>query len=153
MPQFIPPIMPQNILRGIVPVASVWDVDPTNLQNCTDGDFATVTGTGSKVMGGAGTYGYLLFDLGSQKTILFALRAGLWSTAGIVASYIDSSDDDITYRLSDRTLAYFSAAAEKITDSSAQILTGRFFRLRMSVSAAATCYAKIYEVAAWELRV
>lgn len=149
--------LPINILRGIVPVASVWGTDPTNLQNCTDGDMSTVTGIGSKVMGGAGQYGQLVFDLGIIKTVLLAGRIGLYSTAATTTCNIQSSDDNITYTgLGTQGDTYFTAGVtsgtEKIMDATyGLILTGRYAKLAFYVNGAATANAKIYSVMAYEL--
>lgn len=64
----------QNTIKGVAPVASFWDVDPTNLANATDGDVNTVTGTGTSVNKGAfNDYGVLSFDLGSTVRLGFGL--------------------------------------------------------------------------------
>lgn len=142
----------KNVLRGITPVASMWDTDPTLLTNCTDGNLSTVTGTGSKIMAAAGNFGYLVFDLGTIKTVLIGGRFGLWSTTGTVTIFVDVSDDNITYinAYSSITGATSVAESKKDTDNSA-LVNGRYIRLRWYVNAAATAYANIYEVAAWEL--
>ncbi len=154
MPFFSPGgVFPRNVLRGLIPTASVWGTDPTDLQNTTDGNFATVTGTGSKIMAGAGYYGYLTWDLGRIATVAVAARLGLWSTAGTGTCYLNSSDDNFTYRLSGAYGESVTSAAEVIRETITKIVTGRYIQITFAVSAAATAYAKIYEVAAWELAI
>ena len=144
---------PVNILRGIVPVASIWDTDPTDLENCTDGNVNTVTGTGSNVMAAAGTYGNIIFDLGSVKTVLVGIRAGIWSTASNTLVYIAASDDNITYRENTTSIINKATVVELVSDSHSAILTGRYVRTRFYLTGIGTAYAKIYEVAAWELTI
>ena len=142
---------PDNALRGILGVASGWGTDPTNLANATDGDIDTVTGTGNKIMAGAGTCGYIKFDLGSVKTALVGGKIAIWSTAGTIYMYIDQSVDDITWYLSGQPVLGRVVADENIAPPPPVLVTMRYFRLRFYVNAASTIYAKIYEVMAWEL--
>jgi len=85
-----------NVLRGVLGVASGWGTAPTNLANCTDGDFTTSTGTGSKVLGAAGVVGELVFDLQSSKTLLVGIKAGIWASVGSIQILVYSSEDNIT---------------------------------------------------------
>jgi len=148
----VPPL--QNVLRGNVPTFGGFsDVNPSNLQNATDGDTASATGVGQKVMATAGIFGSITFDLGTQKTILVYGRINIYSSAGTQQVFVETSDDNITWR------TYPSAAYTKATASSANIIellativSGRYMRLNLYVNAAATCYTAIHEIAAWELR-
>lgn len=145
---------PKNILRGVVPTASGWGTAPTNLANCTDGDLSTVTGTGSKVMGGAGDYGYVVFDLGSVKTVLVGFRVGLWSTSNTASVYVDGSPDNVTFYSTTNVNVSNASAVELISDATnCAILTCRYIRLRFNINGAATANAKIYEAMAYELSV
>ena len=54
---------PINRLAGILGVASVWTVDPTNLVRCTDGNFENMTGEGTKNVAAWTQAGQLDFDL------------------------------------------------------------------------------------------
>ena len=151
MPLLMPGNILNNILKGKLGVASGWDTDPANLERVTDGDIDTVTGTGNKIMGGAGFYGYITFDLGSVKTMLLGARVGMWSTAGTTNIYFETSNDNITYRNLQPILCASTAVAEIVSELVAKVVRGRYVRLRLYVSAAATAYAKIYEIMAWEL--
>jgi len=144
---------PDNILKGLLGVAADWGTDPTDLENATDGDLAIVTGTGVTIKGAGGTYGTLTFDLGSIKTVLLSGRFGLWSTASTTRILAESSDDNITYRSDWTNLCDITTTAEKVIDSKATILTGRYARIKFHVNAAATANAKIYEVMAWKLTI
>lgn len=146
-------LTPVNILRGIVPTASIWDTAPTNLANATDGDFATVTGTGSKAMSGAGTFGYITVDIGSVKTVLIGARIGIWSTAGNIYVNIDSSDDGVTYRAYPNSIALRSSTSELIIDIISSIVNGRYIRFQFYTNAVCTANAKLYEIMGWEMRV
>ena len=144
-----------NVLRGVLGVSSVFTTAPTNLANMTDGDLASVTGTGTKVMGGQGTWGTITFDLGSVKTVLMGARVGMWTSASNAFMYFESSDDNANWTATgiEDSVVQSTAAAEQISDSLSQILTGRYVRLRFFVFAAATVNAKIYEVYGWKLTI
>lgn len=140
-----------NILRGILPVASGWTTAPTDLANVTDGDIATVTGTGSKNIAAGAVVGYLTFDLGSVKTCIVGARCGVWSATGNSQLFIDSSDDDLTYRQNGNTVIYRASVAEAVVDAIATVVTGRYIRLRFVGSTATTYNVKIYEAYAHEV--
>jgi hypothetical protein len=150
-----------NVFRGITPTVSGWDTAPTTLGNITDGDLSTVTGTGSKNMGAAGDYGYVVFDLTTTKTVMVGGRVGVWNdgTQRVTKVFAESSDDNVTYRgptgknSGTGGLGYNQdQTTELIFDGAATILTGRYIRLRFWVSGAAnTANAKIYEVYGYEM--
>ena len=142
-----------NVLRGILGVASGWDTDPTNLANMTDGDLATVTGTGSKVVWVAEDYGRIVFDLGSIKTVLVGGRVGIWSTAGGITAYVESSDDNVNWKRTYVAVFWAYSSGEYVIYTQGHLATGRYIQIRFYVDAAATAYAKIYEVMAWELTI
>ena len=151
MPLLMPGNILNNILKGKLGVASVWDTDPANLENMTDGDLATVTGTGSKVMGAGGSYGHITFDLGSVKTVLVGGKVGIWSTAGNIYCVLEQSDNNITWNGDNGTALNYTTLVEQVSAFRTHLVTCRYFRLRFYVTAASTAYAKIYEVMAWEL--
>jgi len=144
-----------NIFRGITPTASVFTTDPTTLSNVTDGDVATVTGTGTKTLSAAGDFGILTFDLGSSKRVLVGGRVGIWN-ANSVAQFavIESSDDNITWRTGATNYNSYSTGynAEKISDILSSILEGRYIRIRFGVlSNSGVASVKIYEIWGYEL--
>ena len=141
----------RNLLRGVVPVASGWDTPPSNLENCTDGNISTATGTGQTVKGGAGDFGYLVFDLGSIKFVDVSLISITSSNTGNTAILIESSDDNNTWRSSyyASTLTITTTAALKPVLKVACM--GRYIRIRYNLSAAGTATAIINNVSAVEI--
>lgn len=144
-----------NVLRGVLGVSSIFTTAPTNLANMTDGDHSTVTGTGTKVMGGAGNFGAITFDLGSITMVIIGARVGIWSSAASAFMFFESSDDNVTWTSTGIEDSGIQAAniAEQISDSLVAILRGRYVRLRFYVTGAATANAKIYEVYGWKLTI
>lgn len=49
--------------RGVIPTVTEFDVDPTDLANCTDGSLDTCTGEGTKTLAAAGDVGELHLTL------------------------------------------------------------------------------------------
>lgn len=145
---------PRNVLRGVVPTQDTFTTIPTNLERCTDGDYTTATGAGSKVMDGSGTFGNLIFDMGSIKTVLVGARVGMWADKGTTTLYISGSDDNITYRVISNSSQSHTATSESIRDGSfPTIFNCRYIRLTFSTSTASTPQMKIYQVTAHELGV
>lgn len=84
-----------NRLAGILGVASLWGVDPTVLARCTDGDWATPTGTGTKVLGAAGYYGQIDFDMGAVYNVIITMKLLYGNTivgGGDVGIYLSISE-------------------------------------------------------------
>lgn len=106
-------------------------------------------------MGASGDWGYLTFDMGSIKTILIGARVGLWCSANAVYGFFEASDDGASWKPTgvEDSAMYSNTAAESVTDSLAQIVTGRYVRIRFWCSGAATCNTKIYEVYAFPLAI
>lgn len=158
MPQISPGNILNNVLKGKLGIASVWDTDPTDLVNMTDGNITTVTGTGTKAILAAGDIGIVTFDLGSIKTVLVGARVGLWRSAGTIYIGVEVSDDNINWiAYMVGTVGLYSqasgAAAEALRQLLTTIVTGRYIRLRVYLNAAGTGNVKIYEVMAWELTI
>jgi len=150
----------KNRLRGITPTSSVFGTAPTTLSNVTDGDFSTVTGTGSTNAGGAGDYGILTFDMAASYTVLMGGRVGLWAASSrVVEVFLESSDDNVTWRTNAGLVGLVNASAymtspagEIIADIAPVVLTGRYVRARFWVNGASnTANAKIYEMFAFDL--
>lgn len=149
---------PRNILRGITPTASTFDNNPTNLSNSTNGDYSDGTGTGNKVLGGAGVIGEIIFDLGTTKTVLLGGKIAMWSTANSTYAYAAASEDRTNYKSSSAQLGSNTATYESIgaatMDLTSTILTGSkiklYFRL---VGGAGTGNIKLYEITAYEVGV
>ena len=158
MPQISPGNILNNVLKGKLGVASVWDTNPTNLINMTDGNVTTVTGTGTKVIIAAGDIGIVTFDLGSIKTVMVGARVGLWRSAGTIYIGVEVSDDNINWIVyMIVTVGSYSQAASTAAESVRQLLTtivtGRYVRMRAYLNGAGTGNVKFYEVMAWELTI
>lgn len=153
MPKFhdLYPIV--NRAKGKLPVATVWDTDPTALANATDGDFDTVTGTGSKVVVGAAELGRITIDLGAVYNVHLRGKFGMWSTAGNVSFVIFYSDDDVTYRYTTWLVPSTAIAqvAEYILFNQIEFARARYIRVTFLSNVAMTGYVKIYEVQAIDL--
>lgn len=146
---------PANRLRGITPVASVWGVDPTNLERATDDNWANVTGTGNKVLGGAGQYGQLDFDMGAIHNVEIRCKALLGNNivAGTtVAIWLYASEDNITFYLHDSSNYQRSLfdwiANGTMTKFFHAFVRARYIRLHFHCDAAGTGYGGIYEIQA-----
>lgn len=140
----------KNRAKGKLPVATTWDVNPTNLANATDGDFDTVTGTGSRVLGAGGNLGFLTIDLGAVYNVFLRGKFGMWSTVGNVFSYFLTSDDGVTYR---QTSWYFvsrvlAQIAEYVSFTYVVFARARYIQVLFSGDVAMTGYVKIYELQA-----
>lgn len=147
---------PRNILKGVLGVASVFDTNPSNLANATDGNTANPTGEGSKVVSGAGDVGYVVFDMKKVTRVLPFLRTGTKTTASTISVYLDACDANpetpSNWRLGVTNYATGSTV-EMIKDLVMSPVEGRYLRVRFSVAASATGTGKIYEMAAYELGV
>jgi hypothetical protein len=80
-----------NRLAGITPTQADWDTPPTDLANSTDGNFATVTGTGQDAVATYGASGDITWDMGAVYNVLIqakillgnTLVAGNWTYADL----------------------------------------------------------------------
>lgn len=143
----------RNRAKGKLPVAALWGVAPTDLVNVTDGDFDTVTGTGSTVLGAAGQLGRILIDLGAVYNVHLRGKFGLWSTAGNITLFWQYSEDAITYRYTSwvsHPIAY-GQAAEYVMFSLTDFVRARYLQIVFSGTVAMTGNVKIYEVQAIDL--
>lgn len=142
-----------NILRGIVPTISSWDVSPTNLANSTDGNFTTATGIGSSTRAGAfATIGQFIFDLGSIQTAIFGFKYGMSASAGAAQAFSLVSDDNITYTRNDTNVAEINTNTEQIGYSTIMIENGRYFQIYVqNNTAGATVSFRLFEAYAYGL--
>lgn len=65
--------------RGITPTATTWDSNPSDLANATDGDETTATGTGSKSISSATTFGAVNIDLGQLALYDLSATIAYWA--------------------------------------------------------------------------
>ena len=142
----------KNRLKGIIPTASSWDTPPDHLERCTDLDWDTPTGTGSKTLSASGDYGYLDFDMGAEYKVMLRGKVGIWSTAGSVYLILNIWDT-VSGGWSNQPYAicYKTTTSEVITPWITHNFKAQKLRLEFYCNAAATCYAKIYEVQAIDL--
>jgi hypothetical protein len=141
----------QNLVKGVLPVASSWDVDPTNLANATDGDINTSTGTGTSTGKGAfGTYGIISFDLGSVKNVLIGGKVGIWSTIGDSEVYVQASTDGINFYTTSTLLTKFNNV-EKIGWLMSTNIVGRYIEFILTSDSNTTVNTKIYELMLYDL--
>jgi hypothetical protein len=141
-----------DLARGkLVTFDGFDDANPNNLANATDGNYSTATGTGTKVMTGAGSVGSFILDLGEIKTVLVTARVGIGTTAGNISVFIDSSDDGIAYRTFVGSGNYTTLTGDNIKPLVPALLNTRFIRLRVTASAAATCNANLRELMVFEV--
>ena len=92
--------LPVNRLAGVLGVASVWGVNPTNLAFCTDGNWLNMTGLGSKVVAAGTEAGRIVFDMGAVYNVHLRMKIQIGNN--IVAgdnAYLkcNCSEDNITY--------------------------------------------------------
>lgn len=139
----------RNAARGITPTATTFDENPSNLANATDGSPTTVTGVGSKTLGGSGTVGFVYVDLGSAKTVLFGAKVGMYSSAGKMSVFMSTSTNGSDYYVS--VGDGVTSTTEKLYYPAASIVNARYLQLQFYVNAAATASVKIYEIKAYEL--
>lgn len=142
-----------NLLRGIVPTISSWDVDPINLANSTDGNFSTATGIGSSTEAGTfGTVGTFTFDLGSIQTVIFGFKFGMDASAGNAVAHSIVSDDNITFTRNDVFDAQISSAVESIGYSTLSTLNGRYIQILIqNDTAGATVDFRLFEAYAFRV--
>jgi hypothetical protein len=131
-----------NRIAGKTPVASVWDTNPTNLANSTDGDWTTSTGTGTKSMTAAGVFGQLVWDMGATYNVQVRGLVGIGhSTGGSVTIFVDFSTDNLNWTKAAQY--YGQCLIEWINTTIAYNLgpvfgRGRYVRLRWNCADAGT---------------
>jgi hypothetical protein len=140
-----------NILRGLTPIANTFDTNPSNLERITDGDLSTETGVGSKVMSGAGNFGYIKFDLGTPKTVLFGGRVSAHASTGTVNIFAERCDDDVNYTGFTSNIYTNSTNAKTIRGLLPVIMTGRYIQIRLNATAASTCSFSGFQLFAYDL--
>lgn len=142
----------QNLVKGVLPVASSWDTPPTNLANATDGDINTVTGTGTSTgKGSFGTYGIIRFDLGSVKNVLIGGKVGIWSSAiGSSEVYVQASTDGINFYPTNALIITFFNV-ELICWLSSSNVVGRYIEFILTSDSNTTVNMNIYELMVYDL--
>jgi len=147
-----------NRLADVVPVASIWDVNPTNLEYCTDEDWGTVTGTGSKVLGSAGNVGRLIFDMGTVYKVLVRGLVGIgnnYATGADGFLFLAVSSDNVTYLnvgdLYSRAIHDWYANYTRNCFFGHKFCRARYLRFTWYGNAGATWYGNVSEIEAIDL--
>jgi len=147
-----------NRLADVVPVASIWDVDPTNLAYSTDEDWGTVTGTGSKVLGSAGNVGRLIFDMGAVYKVLVRGLVGIgnnYATGADGFLFLAVSSDNVTYLnvgdLYSRVIHDWYANYTRNCFFGHKFARARYLRFTWYGNAGATWYGNVTELEAIDL--
>lgn len=88
-----------NRLRGLTPTFSVFDTNPSNPLNMTDGDFTTETGEGVKTLSAPANVGFAEFDMGAEYPVLIITSINVHRDSGNGNLYvrIEVSPDDINW--------------------------------------------------------
>lgn len=146
--------LPVNRALGITPTFTAFTVlNPTNLGNASDGDWTTVTGTGTETVGAGGaTIGTFDFDLGAVYTVFVGGKVGMWTDANVVYLRIMHSLNGIAWVDSnEQEEASTGSGTEIIHYPQVVLLRTRYVRLRFWSGAAQTASVKLYEFQAIEL--
>ena len=141
----------RNLARGILPTADVWDVDPTDLENITNGNPEIGTGIGTKTLGGAGIAGTVEIDLGRSVFIVAMIRAAVWSTAATTYGTLNLYDDLRSSFSASRSSVDVWASTEHIRGWLPVVGYTSKIQMRLYASAAATLSCRIYEIVALEV--
>ena len=149
---------PINRLRGVVPVPSIWDVNPTNLERCTDGDWANQTGVGNKVLVGGGHYGQLLFDMGAAYSVLVRGKILIGnSDAGGIYVCLYGSEDGVNYYTfpgySYELLMWYMVPPGSVTIFIEAFLRARYIKLLWIGECNGTWYGAVSEIEAIDFNI
>lgn len=143
-----------NRLRGITPTAAIWDVNPTNLDRCTDMNWLNMTGVGNKNVGAWAEVGNLKFDMGAIYNVLvrakYLLGNNVVGGANCVLE-IEGSEDDATYYETPANAYHVvkSIANTQVTYFTVAFIRGRYLILRWrSYDVAGIFYGAVWEVQA-----
>lgn len=144
-----------NRVHRVTPTFTVFDVDPSNPERITDGDFTTETGEGTKALGAPADIGTIDFDMGRAYPVLVVAHMNVHrdSGDGTISVAIERSTDGIAYiysgvyNLATRIVDTYYAILPSFTYS-------RYFRVRLyaaATSVASVYHAKIGQIQALQL--
>lgn len=140
-----------NKAAGILPVATIWDTVPTSLENTTDDNWSTHTGTGQKILGAAGDVGHLTLTLPTYSAYLVFAILSLWSSASQLSVRAYSLLDGSTQSYSGINIMTKTITTETLAVTIPAIIVGTSFRLTVYANGACTANAKFYEIFAFDL--
>lgn len=145
---------PNGPLSPAAPIVPTYtgfeDMAPTDLEKATDGDITTCTGVAQKILGYAAMGGTFVFDMGEVRTVLVGFILGVKTTAASIQIFIDSSDDNITYRNTAPVSNSTASTSKVIMNGLSPLLTGRYIRIRAVNTGAGTIDVEIYQCMAYE---
>jgi hypothetical protein len=127
---------------------------PTSLTNTTDGDATTSANVATVISTSAGANaGKYIFDLGSQKRVLFGFKIGAYASSSTSAHHVLSSNDGAIYTNSWSTAdSSIASTTEKVIESKAYVLSCRYIQiLCIGGGSGASVYSKLYEAYAYEV--
>jgi len=135
----------------VTPTAAGWGTAPTNLINCVDGNWTTVTGTGTNTTAN-GIVGNLTWDMGAVYGVQLRAKLGLWSSTGYMNAIWYWSLDGITfYATSGLVAASYTSTSEYVLFNQIEYTLARYMRLSITeTGSSATCNVKFYECQAWD---
>ena len=144
-------VYPINRLAGVLGVASGWTTVPTNLERCTDDDWATPTGTGSIDMGGGGVCGDLDFDMGAVFNVHVRFKVMYGNTVvGGVDEYfrVKGSIDNVNFYECRGTYTVNTLENEERIIFGEAFVHARYLQLEHQASAAGVSKFAAYEIQA-----
>ncbi len=141
----------RNVARGITPTVSDWDTAPSNLENATDGDLSTVTGTGQTTMAAAGTAGSVRLDFSRPITGFVIPYFGFWTDGVYCSVFVDQYVGGTGYYGADKIVGTSSTSEQKKAGYVTFLTNADSIRFRFYLSGSGTVYVKIYEIAVYEV--
>jgi hypothetical protein len=140
-----------NSLKGLQPIFSGFDTNPSSPENITDGDLNTVTGTGIRVIGASTEFAHIEYTLPVKALYLVFGKIGIWSSVGTFSIRLYSMPNDVTYQWSGTPILTRTTTTEAVHNVLSSILSGDMIRFTCNSGAAGTYNIKIYELAAYKI--
>lgn len=143
-----------NRLSGIIPTFAGFDINPSNPQLMTDGDWTTESGEGVKQLSANGEW-FIKFDMGSAYPVLVVahMNAHRASGDGVIHCAIQRSDNGINYY--DGGIGTLSRVSGDVYRSASPIfLYARYFQLFFyteNTSVTSVYHVKVAEIMAIQL--
>ena len=135
-----------NAAADIIPIATDWLTAPNNLENTTDDDFDTVSGTGITDSIISNLPGVLSFTLPEAGIFILYAKLGVWNPSDNVIIDIFTKTDLINYDANPIIQQVIGSATEKIVHITGLLTITNALKLRFGDNGIANSSAKIYEV-------
>lgn len=150
-----------NRLAEVTPTAAVWGVNPSDLPNCVDRNWATVTGYGDKDVADSVEIGELVFDMGAAYTVHLIAKIGTHLAAAQtgnirIATLFSTDGATYYYQLGyygdpagggGAVIEYLNGVTEHIGFLNASGY-GRYIKMSLWANSAKHFYARFYEAVA-----